>query len=417
MNGAAAKQSTIDGVSVQEGVAIVGHALDYWTGFVADLDGFQTFMEEHDNILRAVKMGLGAETTRRQALELALAAFLPVQNSGLWPAWIPLYEAIYGRFCDIDRTLHARFLSRLGQLYRLHNRVAEATAVHQEAAALIEPLPNNSQITCEISFQLAEDYRQQSQFNQAKAHGLTAWESAQTAQQSNAWQATAANSLGLIHQSLEQLDEAVDWYTKAIDLWRPLPRPVELGRVLSNLGITLQGQGKLDEALLTYHQAQRQLENTPLWLEKLIVQYNIAVVYFYQEAYALGESILREAYATIARQPDIHFTLYAHICHSLGNMILRQKRYTEAESPFREAIAAWQKLGDNLNLAESLGALAKALIGQEQVKGACGLYDQALAAVASLRHIPRGDQLYQELQEARVALDYRHDVLGNQRAF
>jgi tetratricopeptide (TPR) repeat protein len=405
MNGAADKQHTMDGASAQEGVTIVGHALDYWAGVMADLDGFQTFMEEHDNILRAVKMGLGAEATRRQALELALAAFLPVQNSGLWPVWIPLFEAIYGRFCDIDRTVHARFLSRLGQLYRLHNRVAEATAVHQEAAALMVPFPANSQLACEIFFQLAEDYRQQSQFNQAREYALAAWESAQAGHQSDAWRATSANSLGLIYQALDQLDEAVGWYTRAIDLWRPLQRPVELGRVLSNLGGALQGQGKLDEALLTYHQAQRQLENTPLWLEKLIVQYNIAVVYFYQESYALGEGILREAYLTIARQPDIHFILYAHICHSLGNVILQQKRYTEAESPLRESIAAWQKLGDMLNLANSLGALAKVLIGQDQFKGACDLYDHALAAVTSHRHIPRGDKLYQELCKARVALD------------
>jgi tetratricopeptide (TPR) repeat protein len=389
-----------------ESVRIVGYALTYWADFVTQLNNSpnQEFLDEHNNILRAVKMGLGAAETRRPALQLALDAFFVVESGGLWPAWIPMFEAVYGRFCDVDRTLHARFLGRLGQLYRLHSRLDEALAIHQDAAALIAPLPADSLIACEIAFQLAEDHRRKFQYEQAKQYGQAAWEAAETAQQSDAWRAAVANSLGLIYEGSGKLEEAADWYTISLGLWRPLQRPVESGRALSNLGNVLQRQGKLDEALLTYHQALRQLEGASLWLEKLIVQYNIAVVYFYQEEYGAAEAILTDAHLTMGRQPEMHLVLYASICHSLGNVIVKQGRFAEAEAPLRQSAAAWQKLGDDLSLANCLGVLAEALTGQGQVDEACQLYRQAIGLAANRRDIPWGEKLYQEFSAAYAAL-------------
>jgi tetratricopeptide (TPR) repeat protein len=377
--------------------------LDRFCGGVKRLPRHE-FLDEHNNILRAVKMGLGPAETRRPALQLALDAFLVVESGGLWPAWIPMFEAVYGRFCDIDRILHARFLGRLGQLYRLHSRLDEALAIHQEAAALIAPLPPDSLIACEIAFQLAEDYRRKFQYEQAKQYGRAAWDAAETAGQSDAWRAAVANSLGLIYEASGQLEKAAEWYTISLGLWRPLQRPVESGRALSNLGNVLQRQGKIDEALLTYHQALGQLEGASVWLEKLIVQYNIAVLYFYLENYGAAEAILIDAHVTMGRQPEMHLVLYASICHSLGSVTVKQGQFAEAEAPLRQSITAWQKLGDNLSLANSLGVLAEALTGQGQVDEACQSYRQAIDLAANQRDIPWGEELYQQFSAAHAAL-------------
>ncbi|MFO7540330.1 MAG: tetratricopeptide repeat protein [Chloroflexota bacterium] len=390
-----------------ESVPIVGYALDYWEGIVAEWNGFpnQTFMEEHNNILRAVKLGLGVENTRRQALHLALAAFPLVEKSSLWPVWLPLFEAVYHRFCDTDRALYGRFLGRLGQLYRLHNRLDEALTVHQEAAAIIAPLPTHSLPACEIAFQLAEDYRRKFQYDRAKQYALTAWEAATAARQSDTWRAAAANSLGLIYEALGQPDEAADWYTVSLGLWRPLQRPVESGRVFNNLGNVLRGQRKMDEALVAYHQALGHLAGTSIWLEKLVVQYNVAVIYFDQEQYEQAEKNFREAYAALSRQPDVHFILYASICYSLGAVIVKQERFAEAEPFFEESINVWRELGDDVSLANSLGGLADALAGQGKADNARQFYRQALALLANQRHIPRSEKLYQEFLAAYTSLN------------
>jgi tetratricopeptide (TPR) repeat protein len=389
-----------------ESVLIVGYALDYWEGVVTELNGSpnQAFMVEHNNILRAVKLGLALEETRRQAVRLTLATFHLVESSSLWPMWLPLFEAVSQRFCDREREVHGRFLGRLGQLYRLRNRLDEALAIHQEAAAIIASLPPQSLAACEIAFQLAEDYRRKFRYEQARQYALTAWAAAAATRQSDAWRAATANSIGLIYEALGQLDEAADWYSVALDLWRPLQRPVESGRVYNNLGNVLRGQSKIDEALLAYHQALNHLTRTSIWLEKLVVQYNIAVIYFDQAQYEQAEAHLRETYSAMSRQPELHFVLYASICYSLGAVIVKQARFAEAEPFFATSITVWRELGDEVNQANSLGGLAEALASQGKADKARQLYDQALALLANLRGIPSSEKLYQEFSAAYVAL-------------
>ncbi|MBK8905136.1 MAG: tetratricopeptide repeat protein [Anaerolineaceae bacterium] len=395
-----------------ESVQIITRALDYWLAVVQALDGFpnQTFLAEQVNILRAVKLGMGAEATRGQALQLALATFPLVGNSGRWADWLPLFEAIYGRFCTIDREQYGRFLGRLGQLYRLDNRVDEALHVHQTAVAVIAPLPPGSPIACEIAFQLAEDYRRLAQFELAQQHALAAWHSANAARQNGAWhaiswRAAAANSLGLIHEALLQLEAAADWFSKAIQLWQNLNRPVELGRALSNLGNVLRQQEKAEEALLAFHQALNQLDKTTLWLEKMIVQYNTAVLHFSQAQYDQAERLLRDLHLEMGRQPDAHPSLYAHTCHSLGNTILKHGRLAEAEPFLRQSLPLWRTLGDDLNLGNSLATLAELLGAQHRLDEARALYREALALLANQRATPRGKNLYQEFLAAFAALN------------
>ena len=390
-----------------ESVQIMGYALEYWLNLVKELNGFpnQTFLDEQNNILRAVKLGMGAEETRPLAIQLTLTAFPLVENSGLWSAWLPLFEAIYGRFCPIDREQYGRFLGRLGQMYRLNNRVNEALLVHQTAVVVIAPLPPDGLIACEIAFQLAEDYRRLAQFDQARQHALAAWHSANVSQQSSAWCAAAANSLGLIHEALHQLEEAANWFNTAIQLWQNLNRPVELGRVLSNLGNVLRQQQKPADALIAFHRALNQLGKTSFWLEKLVVQYNTAVLHFVQEQYPYAERLLRDIHQEIGPQPDAHPSLYAHACHSLGNAILKQGRFAEAKPFLRQSLPLWQALGDDLNLGNSLATLAELLSAQEKTDEACALYQEALALLANQRTTPRGDNLYQEFSAAFAALN------------
>lgn len=393
--------------AASESVQITARALDYWRDVVLSLNGIPSpmFLAEQANILRAVKLGMGAEGTRSQALQLALTAFPLVANSGFAADWLPLYDAVYSRFCAIDREQYGRFLGRLGQLYRLNNRVNEALQVHQTAVALIGPLPPDSLIACELAFQLAEDYRQLGQFEPAKQQALAAWHGARMGEQNIEWRAAIANSLGLIDEALCQFDEAADWFDTAVQLWQKVNRPVELGRALSNLGNVLRQQQKPEEALLAFHRSLGQLEKTSLWLEKLIVQYNTAVLHFSQGQFDQAEKLLRHLHLEMGSQPEAHPSLYAHVCHSLGNTVFKDGRLAEAEPYLRQSLLLWHALGDQLNRGNSLATLAELLTAQEKTEEACALYQEALALLANQRTTPRGDRLYQEFAAAFAALN------------
>lgn len=72
-------------MSSAESLPIIRRALDYWLAFIQELKGSpdHRLVEEHDNILRAAKLGLGAEETRCQEMQLALPAFPPIESAGL----------------------------------------------------------------------------------------------------------------------------------------------------------------------------------------------------------------------------------------------------------------------------------------------------------------------------------------------
>ena len=390
----------------QDPAPIIAASLNYWSGWVEGLNHSPTpaFVQKHELILHAVKMGLGLTATRRAAVDLTLATFVAAYGSGGWADWRPIYEQINAAWNGPDDALRVRVLSRLGQCYCLSDQLERATAVHHEAETLAAQLPPDNLLACEIAFQLTEDYRRRAKYERAKEYALAAWRLVENDETQPVWRATIANSLGLIDWATGAFVEADKWLTMAADCWRPLSRPVELGRTLSNLGVALEGRQKFDEALVVYRQAFTHLDGTAAWIDKLKVQYNIGVILFNKEEYEQAENIFREANAAIAQRLASGVMFRAYISHSLGNAISKQGRFSEAEPFLRQAINAWDVLGDKLNQGNSWAALAEALTGQAQTEAACAASRQALILLEAQRHIPRGERLYQEQLQAYQTL-------------
>jgi tetratricopeptide (TPR) repeat protein len=392
----------------QDPAPIIAASLNYWSGWVNGLNNLPTpaFAQKHELILYAVKMGLGLAATRRAAVDLTLATFLTVLSGGYWPAWQPVLETARAHaWPDLDPGQRIRLLSRLGQCYRLDGQFAQAAAIHHEAEELAAQSPDNNLLACEIAFQLAEDYRRQSEYAQAREHALNAWKRVKTNEEQKGWRASITNTIGLIDSATGQLDEADRWFVIAANLHRELSQPVELSRTLNNLGNVLQAQAKVDEALIIYQQALAQLADMDVLIEKLKVQYNIGVIYFDKEQYEKAETIFREANMLIAQQPSTGAIYRPYVFHSLGNAIYKQGRFGEAEPFLRQAVKEWQILGDQLNEGNSLGVLAGLLTGQGQIEAACSVYRQALALLAQQQTIPWGERLYKEYSQDYLALD------------
>ena len=391
---------------------IILAGLAYWRELLGRRKGLpeQTFRREHDNILRAASLGLGAAATRPAAIELALRAFPLAENGGQWGEWLPLFQAMgemleNGRSSPTDQETEAHCLLRLGQLQRLSHQYDTAIATHQAAAALVAHLPAANPLASGIQYQLGEDYRLRGDLAAARPYARTAWRLAKTLPSPHHQQGAAANSLGLIAWASGELEEAAAWFTIAIPLWRELESWVELGRTLSNLGNVRQNQGALEEALIAYGQALAELGKTAAWVEVLKVEYNISVLHFVREEYAAAEQSLRAAYRSLSGQPPgSGVMLRAYVCHSLGSAILKQGRPAEAEPFLRQSLAAWATIGDELNRANSLGALGEALAGQGQRVAACASYGEAVDLLATRRETPRGEKLYQEFRAVGAAL-------------
>jgi tetratricopeptide (TPR) repeat protein len=74
---------------------------------------------------------------------------------------------------------------------------------------------------------------------------------------------------------------------------------------------------------------------------------------------------------------------------NLGNVLLESERLAEAEAYVRQAIDLWGQLDDDLNMANSLGALGEILAGQGQGEAAIPLFDQAITLFEKYSSHPR----------------------------
>ncbi len=198
--------------------------------------------------------------------------------------------------------------------------------------------------------------------------------------------AEALNDLGLALQAQGKLAEAVLRYEQAVQL-----KP-DLAEAHNNLGSLLRRQGKLTEAVLSF---QRALRLVPASAE---VQYNLAnalkelgqvaeAVVHYQEAvrlkphfaaahHNLGIALLehaRFAEAEVSLQQALHLhPNLAETHYNLGIVLQEQGKLAEAIGGFKEAIRL------RPNFAEALNNLGITLQAQGEWADAAASFEQAL---------------------------------------
>lgn len=356
--------------------------LQYWQAQIsqytdADMDQFQL---EQANLLLAVELGLTLAATQAAAAHLLLVSFLLIERCGYWQKWLPLF----GQAAAIDPSeqpvLHCKLLNRWGQLHRLMRQIDQAIAIHKKAEAAAQTCAD-AQTTAEIYFNLSADYRQRRDYAQAETYGEQALEIFWSLRDYSHGQAAALGMLGLIALDRYDLDNAEVRLREALSIRQQLDQPTELARVYNGLALTLQRKKQFEAALYYYQQALNQLASTASERDKVEVQLNLGTLYFEREQYDQAEMIFHQANVTTLHLFGILY-LRAALAQSLGNSLLKQHRYSEAETYLRHSYTLWQQLDDKLNLANTAGTLGEVLAQQMHYPKALAFYDEALLLLA-----------------------------------
>ncbi|MDR7419783.1 MAG: tetratricopeptide repeat protein [Armatimonadota bacterium] len=163
-----------------------------------------------------------------------------------------------------------------------------------------------------------------------------------TAEQMPRMQGRALTGLGLVAQSRQQLDVAVDFFSKAYDVFEQIEDLPEMGRVLNNLGLVRRLQGLYDEALSVLNAALRIRD---------------------REGNRRGRS------ATLDEIAQVYLAL---------------KRWDKAADAAGRAITDAQAAGDQAKEALAQVTLARALRAKGQARRAAEVLRTAVAALARL---------------------------------
>lgn len=373
--------------------------IDYWRHYLNGQKGLQTLTKEHENLLRAVEFGLVLPDTQIQAAQLAYEAYPFVERRGYWQAWIPILERAIAVCVGDHVWLRCKLLNHWGQLLRMTQKYNVAIAAHKESEETAQRL-GDAQAVIEAKFNLSEDYRLNQQPDESKKIGEQALEEARKTGSANRWQASILNTLGLAAQDVDDFDLAQMQLAEAVQLWRTENNATQLARSINNLANVYLARQEYKQALPLYCEAAKYLSTTDSELDKSRVQLSLGSLLYSMEAYEQSEIAFRQADSLTLQQSGNSYLLGAQ-AQNLGNTLVKQGRFAEAEFVLHKAVAHWKNFDDPVMLANSMGTLAEALAAQLDATAADELYRAALSLL--------------EPHETQFARQIKEEFLKNRR--
>jgi tetratricopeptide (TPR) repeat protein len=311
---------------------------------------------------------------------VAVQALPFVSRRLIWPEWMPLLEALLAACPAGQSRLRFELAIALGRLHDLGLKLDAAIEVYREAEAVAQEVADLSELA-RAQYYLGWAHMNRRDYERAEAYARAVLESLAAGAGAEAWLAAEARRmLGRIAERRGDLAAAEELLREAIALRRPIGRPVELARSVFDLANVLQQLGRFGEAIGCFEEAGRLLAPTTSELDKFAVQLNLGVLCFAQGDWPAAEAMFRGADTLwLRRSGDVYRRALVATC--LGNVMLKQARWLEAESHLRLAVSLWDRLEDPLELANAVGGVAEALAGQGQAQEAAALFEQALDAV------------------------------------
>ena len=350
--------------------------IDYWRQRLEAEPGRSSLTLEYPNLVRAVEYGLALPQTQIATSQLALQAYPFIERRGYWQTWLPLLSRAIHACEDISLQLRGQLLICRGRLLRLTHQPVGALTDHEAAERAARQLADDA-LLVEAQFNLSEDYRLVRRYEESEAYGRAALATIERLDNGERWQASVFNTLGLIAWEQGTLATAEAHLVAAVALWRKLNDATQLARSLNNLANAWLSLEKFEAALEAYQEAADVLATTDSELDKSRVQLSLGGLHFRLEAYLQAEVAFRRADSLALRQSG-DVVLQGIQAQNLGNALLKQKRYAEAELHLRQGAGLWQSINDELMLSNTKGTLAESLAAQGQIEPALVLYDEAL---------------------------------------
>jgi tetratricopeptide (TPR) repeat protein len=353
--------------------------LGYWLNSSRDLEdkALHRLDEERHNLYRAVGFGLGLESSHCDASQLILQIYPLIERRGYWRRWIPLLEKAVKGCGYADTALTVHLLDRLGQCYRLNRQWEKSLARHHREKELAKDI-GDQKLLAKACLNLSQTYWSLRQYDQAVRYGKLAMTGfTEYGSDTDQLGATTSN-LGLIALSQGELKTAETWLLQAIDTYRSINKPALLARSLMNLTITLQRDGRNEEALPLCQEAVEILDATDHELDKVRVGITLGTLYMKLNRLHEAEEVYKRANSPALRRIGDTY-LMAVLANNLGSVYYEMERLEEAERAYNDGIILWRRCGGRLMLANTLGSMAETKLARDCPEEAFPYLDETIA--------------------------------------
>lgn len=376
-------------------------SLTYWEGRTAHIDepDIRELNRERRNLYRIVQYGLVLQQTWRSAAIVILQSFYFIERCGYWHEWIPVLEKALAWGEDEHVLLKFKLMNQLGQLHCFARQWAPALVAHKAAEKIAEQL-GDEQMLAECYCHLSKLYLGQRKYDQGEKYGLSALQWFTDANAGERWIAITLSTLGELARLHGDLLLSEERLAQAVSYWRLIDEPVRTAHALNNLATTFLAAGKLVQAEQCLKEVVVLLGTTANELDKVLVHINLGGLDFRRENWIGAEAAFQEANSSyLRRSPYIYYR--ALVATNLGNVLLKQGRLEEATAYLQDAVSLWRSADDNLELANTLGALAETLVSRGQSLDAIPLYEEAVTLLSYFSNNAWAKELHEKFTKQR----------------
>lgn len=376
----------------------------YWRQTMSQLTEkqWQTIDIERANILRATQVSLRlpdkeiTPTLREDWVTLSESLWRYVERRGYVYEWLPVLENLCQRF-EGDPRVYCLLLNRLGELYRLNRQINKAVDLHDMALRIAQESENLLE-GARSHFNLGTDYFLRKKYDMAGKYGKMALDMFTEQGLIGREKAATLNLLGTVAQEHGELAQSVSYLEQAAAIWRSIDQRPELVRTLNNLARTRQRQHKIEEAQQCYAEAQGILSQTGSELDNVLISLSEGEMYFDLKLFDKAETIFNSINLPFLRQSG-HLFYLACTLNNLGNVAFMQGNYDTADSYLQDSILLWRQLGDDLELANTLGRWGDILVVQNKPEAALAIYLEVEAIALKYPDERRANILREEVEQ------------------
>lgn len=396
--------------------ATVQRTLHYWANQlrVPEREAVNLIYHERRNIIRAVDIGLQMPGLWETATAIIAHNRLPIRFSGVFQEWFPVIESALTRAPSEngDPTHLCLLLIAAGDFHRELYQLEEALRCHEAALALCTPV-TKPQVIGQCHYSLGQSYRLNHQFDRAQSLGFAALEAFRHEQDAfwigNAWQL-----IGGCLMDQGQYPEAEQCLKKGIARLREAGADMNLAVCHATLAQCYMFARRFRDSSGHFEQAVALV--TRLGYKRLAAALycDMGELYFRMGKFAQAEALYQKADPTSFRESGDRWR-EALLLSYLGRTILEQDRLAEAEKFLEESIVIWREIGEEIHLAESLGALAKLHAHQANGSTAVDLYDEALSYVSANHPLAFARYVYKQVDHGYRQLAERQSLNGHHR--
>ncbi len=373
--------------------------LGYWREKIegASSEQLRQYQNKFLLVCRAVRLASKETETAQEAAQFAISAFRFAEQCNNWSEWVFVLSETLVQNGDADPDIYHALHLHIGTFLRLEHKYDASIEVYEKVLHSAE-LQNDFQSYAKAIVGLAACYLGKRAPIQVETYLTKENYELVLAQNDARLTAQMDNNLGHLHYFYKgNLHLARRYFEQALANYKKIDASLNHSRVLHNLGTLHINLNELEKAI-AYLQEARELQiKLGVKIDAVKTTNSLGTAYYVLERWQDAASVFRSI-DTSSLERAGYVDLQATNFNNLGNVLIKQREFSEGRAILKKSAALWEELGNMGEYANVIGTIGESYAGQGKLATAIDYLDQAIQLL---------EDIDRDIQQEKWFVDYR----------